>query len=1399
MNVFRLLATVLILSGVNSGWSQSREIIFDHLSTEDGLSQNDVNCILQDRKGFMWFGTNDGLDRYDGYSFQSYRPIAGDSTSISSNLVQCMEEDEYGNIWIGTAGSGVNVFDPKTQKFRSFRHDPDNEHSLTNNHVLDLKYSDGRLWIGTLRGVNVFECRKEGPSGKLEIRNVTEQLIPAKLPVAPCNTVYVDSSGSIWLGSNRGLMRLIPPSDPYSPCTFEAIAVQPSITSISPSVKGDLVVATARKLMVLDPQTLKITTVEFGSFDHLVVMDEDVWISSPKGLAHYRYGADDPFPVFQERFVSDLRNPHSLSKTVLRTVYLDDYGTIWIGTNGGGVNKFNPSGHVFSHYKHTLQPGTVNYDKIRSIYEDKYQQVWVGTEGGGLNFLPKQQDVDEYQSFSHIPLPSNTFTIEEYSSQGKDYLLIGGQISPSMYRIELDSTKRSYSNADLVPLPIIKSSVFALMNVDNKEMWIGTYSLGLAVQDLTMPDSIRRFAHDPEDSTSLSYNIVRSLMRDKEGNIWIGTGHGLNRLSLTEQVKTYPEFERFLHEDEDEGSISHNYILALHQSRDGAIWVGTFGGGLNKFVPETEDRPAHFVHYTKADGMPNNVVKGILEDDQGFLWISTNKGLTRFDPILEKFHHFDTQDGLQSEEFSELAAYRRKNGDMMFGGVNGFNVFSPGNIHINPHPPKVVFTKFEVLNQPVYPGEAFNGRVILEEDISETAHIDLKYAENSFSVEFSGLHYAAPSKHAYAYRMEGIHDDWIYVDATKRFVTVTNLSPGTYTLEVIASNNDGVWLHDPQVIEIYVAPPWWQTWWAFAIYGLIVLVLLLAFRRYTIIGIKEKHDLVVEHLEKEKAEELQQLKLQFFTNISHELRTPLSLISGPMDFLLKSGQDMDYNQRERQYQLIQKNTHYLLRLVNQLLDFRKLDQGKMKLKVRRGNLNGYINEITEPFQFIANKKEIDFTIHKESEEMDAWFDPDILEKTMYNLLSNAFKFTPVGGKISVEIIERKQETSRMKSLVAPNWVEIRIRDNGPGISPENREQVFERFFKASQPSKNNKSGSGIGLSYTRELVELHHGSIYLEDQPSGGACFVVKFPKDKKRYKSDEIAAGNQPIVAMPIAPVGLWDEDEPDREEITAVVTPQGESHLPVMLVIDDHQDIREFIRSSMEGSYQILEAEDGAAGLELALEHSPDLILSDVMMPVMDGFQLCQELKSDPRTSHIPIIMLTAKSSEESEFEGLTVGADLYIRKPFNLDMLKLNIQNILQARAEQQKRFKREVLLSPEAISVTSTDEVFLKKAVEIIEEHMTDPDFNVEALVKEIGMSRSKLYLKLKALTGQTSSEFIRTVRLKRAVQLLETSDLTIKEIMYMTGFNTASYFSKCFKKQFGMVPSEYVKKQAQAPV
>lgn len=1395
---FLVLSILLWLS--NHLAAQKSPIYFEQITTENGLSQNDINCIFQDSKGFMWFGTNDGLNKYDGYEFTIYKPKGNKKNQISSNLIFSVAEDSQQRLWVGTTGKGLDLFDPKTESFINFRHDPNDPKSLRNDYITRVLVDrHDRLWIATNEGLDMmFSRNPEDGFYHLSINSKDTTSNPAYTII---NGIFEDLKGNILVGVNTGAYQIIIPEDSrdFSANFAEPILTGKTVRSFGQDKFGKLVIGTTQGLMYeIEPKNF-IQISEGAHYGLVIDNDNNIWGGTGNGLYFFETYERGSLPQLSEVFQSNPYSSSYLSKNNIKSVFKDAYGLIWIGTNGGGINKVNPRRKSFFHFKKTLDPYSLSYNKIRAIYEDSYGTIWMGTEGGGLNRQHSSKKNSGYNSFSKMENPHRIFAIEEYQKGGKNYLLLGSENTPFLTYLDISNNPTDFNSLQLNTVPEIGSSVFSLLRDRKNNLWIGTYTNGLMKwesEKVLTEKAFTNFTPNPLDSTSLPNKIIRNLLEDSKGNIWIGTGNGLSKLSPIEATKDQPRFINYKTDPSDPKSISHNYILALHEDREGTLWVGTFGGGMNKLIMGNEIQKEYFERYTMEDGLPNDVVKAILEDDEGNLWLTTNKGLSRFDPKTNNFTNFDVNDGLQGNEFSELAAYRLNNGEMLFGGVNGFNAFDPEDIKINKDEPFIVFTELSILNRPVSVGERINGRILLPNAITSLNKIHLKNHESSFSLEFAALHYVAPTKNQYAYMLEGFNKDWIFTDSKKRFATYTNLSPGNYTFHLKASNNDGVWT-EPIQLEITIIPPLWRTWYAYIFYLTLLLLLLWLFRRYTLIGIAEKHRLKIKHLEKEQAEELHQMKLRFFTNISHELRTPLTLIIGPLESLLKQKQIISFEEQKQDFQLMYKNSRYLLRLVNQLLDFRKLDQGKLKLSVHNSNIVQFIKEATEPFQFLAKKKKIHFEVFSYQEDVFAWFDPDALEKIIYNLLSNAFKFTPEKGAILVKIErEHNVKIGLKKKEFTNEYLMITVKDTGPGIPEKFQKKIFERFYKTPSQSFGNRMGAGIGLAFTKSLVELHHGRIKVKNKTENGTVFKVFLPINKGAYAEEEFKNNMNDLSEMTkkAYPI-LMEEDkeavsekELSEEQLTALT----DREQPLLLVIDDHDDLRSYINRSFQPEFRVIEAADGYDGLQKTLKYMPDLIISDISMPYIDGITLCKQLKAEEQTSHIPILLLTAKASQESELEGLQTGADAYVKKPFNMEVLKAKGLNILKVRSDLKKRFRKEVFLEPSEITVTTLDESFLQQAMDVIENHMSNTEFTVEEMVKEMAVSRSKLYLKLKAITGYSTSEFIRTVRLKRAVQLFEQSDYSIKEIMYMTGFNTSSYFSKCFKKQFGVVPSDYIK-------
>ncbi|GAA4233916.1 two-component regulator propeller domain-containing protein [Postechiella marina] len=1400
INSSKYLATILwvLLFLITSLATAQNLNHFERITTNNGLSQSDIMCIIQDNDGFMWFGTHDGLNKYDGYKFKVFNPNPNNPTSITSNLIYAIEKDINGNFWIGTTGDGLLFFDRSTEKFTSYKHDANNTKSLNSNHISSLyRDKENRLWIATGVGLNILDLNQPPSSYQFTRFNAIQEPFVINKDVRSPLNIFQDSKGQIWLGSFSGIYKLSRDSNgnKYFKYLNKSIDLpNVSVRCINEDKYGRLILGTDNGLYAqqLNAKSFKFEKIVDQTISKILIDNDKIWAGTENNglLLLTNPSKSNASLKLTKKFIYDTKNPNSISKNRITSLYKDKTGIIWAGTNGGGVNKLNLGKKHFKHIRKTEKPNSLSYDKVRALFEDSNEDLWIGTDGGSINKLVKGTNNSQFINFNSIP---SVYAITEIERNSRKKLLFGGQSLPALYEIDITNPNKITANSKIKIYNDFNTSVFSFLVDSKKTLWIGTYNGGvhrwvLNKDQTTYTKDI--FDFDTNDTKSISSNIIRSMLEDSQGNIWFATGNGLSVLTKNETIKKHPKFEVFKNDKNNPNSLSHNYILSIYESKDNTLWIGTFGGGLDKFIPQSDLSSGTFKSYTTKDGLPNNIIKGILEDKENNLWLSSNKGLTKFNPKTETFKNHDVNDGLQNNEFQELASVKRKNGEILFGGINGYNAFFPEALRDNTIEPETIITDFYISNEHIAIDQKLNGKVLLKKAIGKTQKLDLNFNQNNISFEFSALHYAAPQKNQFAHKLDGFDTTWKYTKANNRLASYTNLSPGNYTLLVKASNNDGLWDSTPAKINISIKPPLWLTKLAYCFYLLLLIGLLFGLMKFTIINTTEKHKLELVHLEKEKNEELQQLKLEFFTNISHEIRTPLTLIKGPLEYLQDSYEKLDDKTVKQQLNLMQKNTDSLLRLINQLLGFRKMEKGKMQLNLINSNFVKFIQELVEPFQFLSHKRGVNFKIIT-PENITTWFDPIALEKIINNLLSNALKFTQEHGNITIEVFEHRGALNQQKSV---NLLIIKVKDSGSGIPTEKIKYVFDRFYNVKNKKKASSEGTGIGLSYSKQLVEFHQGTIDVKSTPNEGSTFTVKLPMEEKMYLNlDGINLEhdneNQDFFFASTAQTIQRDRHD---ETIDDVLT-KGRSKLPILLVIDDNLDIRNFIAQALQEDYTIYQAENGKEGLEMARSLQPNIVLTDVFMPIIDGFEFCKTLKTEQETSHIPVIMLTAKTSDESELKGFKHGADDYIRKPFNIDLLKIKLTNIILHRQELRKRFNRKIFLKPKEVTVTSADEKFLQRAIEIIEEHMMDTEFNVEILVKEMKFSRSNIYMKFKELTGLSSSEFIRNIRLKRAMQLLETSNLSVKEIMYMTGFNTGSYFSKCFKKQFGLLPSEYIKK------
>ena len=1351
-----------------------KNIIFDQIQQKVGLTQATINCILQDREGYLWVGTYSGLIRYDGYSTTVYHSSRG-TGKIKSNKITMLYEDANGKLWIGTHMGGLFQYNRNDDTFKHYAHDPSNNESLSSNNICDIQEDgQGNLWVATEYGLNVFDGERNsfqkffsngGDTSSLSNNFITDLLF--------------SSDKDLWIATQSGLNRLIKSG---SNTAFERYIFPNSASS------SDL------RNFIFQVRELKVdgnSSIWFSTMKGLVRLNEDkmetfIVPGRPSPYSFIRcilpVSGSNPFIIVGSemglhffdvstgsfnKFLNNEEVAGNLTQSTITSLYFDRGGVLWVGTKRG-LNKFDSYAKDFEAYKTLMFDGAKNI--ITGLQEAAGGGYWVSTVGGGLyklengSFYPltiAKSEKNEFTSFVQT-----IFT----DSRGNIWM---GTAGAGLYRFSQDGYSKknnvvtSFDHFHTQSNPSLNHDfIMALEEDSHGNMWVGTWSGGL--NKITPNGEVVQF-NQPE----LRKVPLVTLHADLSGVLWVGTrGNGLYRVKTR---GSEAEIHIYKQGSDSTNSLSNNFINVILEDHGGKLWIGT-EDGLNSLDRRTEKFSTIEIRNSSNS---NSVIVSILEDDSGKLWLAHWNGLTVIDPMDPEYvKNYDSHDRVQGGFFYSNVCFKDSRGRLMFAGSDGFNIINPSTLAGNPIQAPVVIQNFEVSNEPVQFGKNFNDRVLLDKPISRADEINLKHFENTISFEFAALDFAAPDKIRYAYKLEGLDKDWTFTDASRRYVNYTNLNYGNYTFRVKAANNDGVWNERVSEINIVIQPPWWKTKWALALYTIAAMLVLYGFRKLILMRANFIHDIKLERIQRENMEKLNRAKLQFFTNISHEFRTPLTLILGPVQSLIESGSGSKFV-RDHLHS-INNNAQRLLRLVNQLLDFRKAESGNLKLEVSESNIVKFLKEVKLSFDALAEQLKIEFQFYSSSNVIKAWFDRDQFEKIMFNLLSNAFKHTPEQGNIAIRIVEGKDD------------ITIAVEDSGKGVKPEHYETIFQTFF--SYDEDRHHTGTGIGLALTKSLVDAHHGTITVERTNDHLTRFTVKLLLGNKHFDQSELSqrpGDVEQIESYPALSPELLFEKEPDTDQLL-----QRTEDQPKLMIVEDNHEVRAYVKSIFLNEFVILEAEDGKEGISLALEEIPDLIISDVMMPVMDGISMTRQLKSNTKTSHIPIILLTARTSLIFKVEGLETGADDYVNKPFNPKVLQLKVRNAIRARELMRKAFRDNdaLVIEPRRVTLTSTDEEFVQKALRSIENNMNNADYSVEELGLDVGMSRMQLYRKLKALTGHSANEFIRTIRLKRAAQLLEQNQLTIAEITYEVGFNDLQYFRECFKKLFGVTPSEYTQKR-----
>ena len=1362
--VMRFLISVVLLVSSLAVFSQSERYNFSKLDIFSGLSHNQVNTILKDTDGFLWFGTMSGLNRYDGYYCKVFRKNFNDSTSLPDNSIQTLYELPDGKIWVVTAG-GTCIYDSRTEKFDANYYAYLQSLGLPPGAITNIvKGSNGRYWFlydnldlylyastqkkskrfNQHNDLNIAEkiiSAKEDGNGKLWVEYqdgllkeydinlnkfiysgaVLQTLSKGNIP----NVLFIDSDGDVWLWSLNSGVYLFQPK-------YNTVR-QFNESSVPSRLNTNLVT-------------------QIGEDNNGLI-----WVATDHGGINL---IDKKHNFTINYLLNDPKDSRSLSQNSIRAMYKDNDGIIWLGTYKHGVNYLNSNIVLFPLYHH--QEATVKslpYDDVNRFVEDKAGNIWIGTNGGGLIFFNRKENT--FKQYLHDPKNKNSLSNNVIVSMWidhEDVLWIGTYFGGLNSFDGTQFTHFRHSGSDSMSLS--DDNVWEIFEDHENNLWVGTLGGGLDLFD-RKANRFQHFQYNGKPQDPLPSNYISAILQDKKGNLWVGTSGGIAVFE-----KDHPG--KVLHQYSQNDNLSNNNVICLLEDSQERIWAGT-REGLNLLNPQTRQ----FQRFTVSEGLPDNMILNILEDDHHTLWISTPTGLCNV--VLQQDKggltlsviNYDETNNLQNREFNDNAALKTKEGELIFGGPSGFNIINPGKIQKPGYPPQIIFTGLQILNNSIEPGEVINNRVLLQQSLSRLEGINLKYKENVFSIELSSPDYGHNAGNKYAYMLEGFNSDWLYTDGTQRRVTFTNLSPGHYTLKVKVLNSDGLW-SNIKTLQIGIEPPFWRTPIAYIIYVIIALALLLLARRITLDRIHMRYEVRHQRREAERAHILDQLKTKFLTNVSHEFRTPLSLVIAPLDKIIKNTED---EEQKKQLNLVQRNAKRLLSLVNQLLDFRKMEVQEMNLHPAIGDIVGFSKDISLSFMDIAEKKNIKFSFTSGIDHLEIFFDRDKIEKILFNLLSNAFKYTPDNGVVSINLTYHPPANNNDEGTLS-----IEIKDTGIGIPEGMQEKIFERFFQTDVPGSMVNQGTGIGLAITKEFVKLHKGIISVKSEPEHGTCFTVLLPA-KKIYDT--------PAARTTVSPVSVDLVEDAMPEES------QKSSRKKTIVVVEDNEDIRFYLKDNLKGHYKVEEATNGKEGWEKIKAVNPDMVISDIMMPLMDGVELARKIKNETLTAHIPVILLTAMGSEEKQLEGLKAGVNDYITKPFTFEILASRIRNLLAQQELLQKRFQKQIEVNPEEITITPVDEKFLKQALELVEKNMDNAEFSVEDFSRDMFMNRVTLYRKILSITGKTPIEFVRCMRMKRAAQLLEKSGLSIAEIAYEVGFNNPKLFTKAFKDEFSVTPSQYI--------
>ncbi len=1335
---------------------------FDHITVKEGLSQSSVLSIYQDHLGFMWFGTRDGLNQYDGYNFKVFRNQVGDTTSIAGNIIRDIKEDQAGNIWIAT-DKGLSKYNTNQELFYNYPLDQE----VNKNPIIDVIFisEENQIWVGGNFGVFLFDAEKEVYTP--ELMGAYDNYSSKKYSV---NSIQQDINGNLLIGtSKKGIFvldyrkKILVPFNKNEQQENQIRRIQSIVVKdnyVWAGTYGNGLFKFDQNGNILTHYHTEAIDPKYHiSDDHIRALQfdsNDLWIGTFKGLNVFKSQKKMVAVTYQKG------NPKGLPHSSVRSLFKDRKGSIWIGTYFGGVSIYDVHNQRFKHYYSVSGDDTsLSYNVVGAFEEDAKGTIFIGTERGGLNIY-------DASSSTHHKLVDS---------------LLSKSIIKSLYRDPKNT------------------------------LWAGVFKKGLHYFDSKKKILVPVYKMQPPAFNYLRDAIINCIVSDNNNNFWVGTDeNGLQKFDyITKQFKEYPNQEQL------------NFLIKLDPIKaialkDGHLYLATKGSGIIIFNPVNGDIKQLVQFEDGKDIFGVKEFNHISLDPNGILWLATNgKGVLAYDPKSKQSKRWHTGSGLGSnivlgtlhdenskntwvvttdmvaevninqddivksysytsgfplEEINEGAFYKTNAGMFLVGGSNGYVKFYPSELDLNTFSPQPIITSLNLFNERVKPNDENN---ILTQEIGRTSEITLDYFQSVFSIEFTSLNYLRPENNQYAYMLEGFDRDWIYGD-TRREVTYTSLPHGEYTFLVKSANNDKIWNDIPTSLNVIVLPPPWRTWWAYTIYIILTGLTFYLIRYNAIKSTQLKNDLRIEQFEKEKWKEIHDLKLKYFIDVSHEFRTPLTLILGPLEEMI--GSKNQENWLRSRIKIMYFNAKRLSLLINQILEIREIETGHSKLKEEPLYIGTMLEDITSSFMAIADKNKIVLSLQQHvKSEKPVIADKDKLEKIFFNLLSNAFKFTPEGGKIKVEVTAKGNDTKMQ--------YDFKVLDTGIGISPDKLAKIFDRFYKGEKK----QLGAGIGLSLTKSLVKLMKGTINVTSTEGKGTSFMLHIPFTIATASLDK--EENRFVKPIPL------------EYQNTVLISKEKTNLLrktETILLVEDNEELRNYLKEQLEDNYKIETAKDGLQGLKKVKRTAPDIVISDVMMPEMDGLELCQHIKKTKELCHIPVLLLTAKDAQIHKIEGLEHGADDYIPKPFNLTELKTRIKNIINNRNLIQQKFRdNEILPNLQEIKINSYDEKLMKSVVKIVKEQFDKPNFTVDYLSGEVGLSRVHLSRKLKALTGVGPAEYIKDFRLKHAVEMLKKGSFKIADISYAVGYQDVQYFSKTFKAKYGSSPAKYIEKEKEEKI